>query len=103
MRVLLKPKLLGLIVVFLASLAWLRDSSVQFAIGIGERLAEALNLISGAVSGVSAVELRRGREILWTMGTRGRFLLRTDPEDRPGGRTDSLRRGIDRKASFLVG
>jgi hypothetical protein len=56
MRALLKPKLLGLIVVFLASLAWLRDWSVQFAIGIGERLAEALNLISGVVSGVSAVE-----------------------------------------------
>lgn len=56
MRALLKPKLLGLIVVFLASLAWLRDWSVQFAIGIGERLAEALNQISGLVSGVSAVE-----------------------------------------------
>jgi hypothetical protein len=56
MRALLKPKLLGLIVVFLASLARLRDSFVQFATGIGERLAEALNLISSVVSGVSAVE-----------------------------------------------
>ena len=56
MRELLKPKLLGLIVVLLASLAWLPDWSVQFAIGIGHRLAEALNLISGVVSGVSAVE-----------------------------------------------
>jgi hypothetical protein len=56
MRELLKPKLLGLAVVFLASLAWLPEWSVQFAIGIGERLAEALNQISGVVSGVSAVE-----------------------------------------------
>src|SRR5215469_6290187 len=56
MRALLKPKLLGLIVVCLASLAWLHDLTVQFAIGIGERLAEALNLISAVVSGVSAVE-----------------------------------------------
>jgi hypothetical protein len=56
MRALLKPHLLGLVVVFLASFAWLRDSFVQFATGIGERLAEALNLISSVVSGVSAVE-----------------------------------------------